>query len=258
VITKVVVLLYFTHGDAHPDEAVGVDCSATSFAHNFDCDALNEGQLVTPDPAQCGGGSEGDCTSFVLCDLNNFDQKCSNYCTEDNGAYEPCIDNVLNHYLSGLDAVYMISVSLTSVGYGDFSPTGQNARLFTIFWLFIGVQFTAKAWGSFADLFLKYQQEKLNKKNLNMNFDSKSIMKLDDDESGEVNEIEFVAHMLVKTNIVDQMQLTDIRLKFKELDASGDGFITAEDLMAEEERQQEQLEIENQSASMTPVTPLGS
>jgi hypothetical protein len=255
-ILKCIVIIYFTHADPRPDEPAGVECTASSFSGGViviedsmvfvpDCDAL----LLLNDTILSPNG--------VLCDVNNNSPNCSNYCADP--SHPLCIDSVQNSFLSPIDAVYMTSVSLTSVGYGDFSASSQPARAFTIFWLLFGTLLTAKAWGALAQSFLKHMQDKLNRKNLHVTFDAKSVMKLDDDASGEVNQLEFIAHMLVKTHVVDQAMLMDIRKKFKELDESGDGFITAEDLIAAEARQASQLEREAklaQDLELTMVVPI--
>ena len=167
---------------------------------------------------------------------------CDFFCTTDAGPLAPCIGNITHTYLSMADAVYMASVSMTSVGYGDLSPSGQDARLFSVFWILVGTLLTANAWGAGADIFLWYKQEQLNKKNLSKTFDARSVMKLDANGSGEVDEVEFVAHMLVKTQVVSIATLTDVRQRFKELDASGDGFIAIDDLLSLDEQHQAQLE----------------
>jgi hypothetical protein len=167
-------------------------------------------------------------------------QGCSNYCAEENyaicadGSCDQCVENFKHLFLTPLDAVYMVSISMTSVGYGDISPSSQPARCFAIFWILLGTLFVGKAFGLAADHYLTHYQEKLNEKNIAKDYDHKSIMRLDEDSSGEVDEVEFVTHMLVQSNVVDLLKLTDIRQRFKELDKSGDGFIDEQDLGQEE------------------------
>ena len=52
---------------------------------------------------------------------------------------------------------------------------------------------------------------------------------LDDDNSGEVSELEFLKHMLVKTNLAKQRDIDVICEQFKALDADGSGFLSAAD-----------------------------
>lgn len=46
------------------------------------------------------------------------------------------------HFLEGwdyIDALYFSVITLTTVGYGDFSPQTMGGKLFTIFYIFIGL-----------------------------------------------------------------------------------------------------------------------
>ena len=46
------------------------------------------------------------------------------------------------HYLEGwswIDSLYFSTITLTTVGYGDFSPTTDAGKIFTIFYVIIGV-----------------------------------------------------------------------------------------------------------------------
>ena len=46
------------------------------------------------------------------------------------------------HHLEGwtyIDSLYFSVITLTTVGYGDFSPQTTEGKLFTIFYIFIGL-----------------------------------------------------------------------------------------------------------------------
>ena len=46
------------------------------------------------------------------------------------------------HHLEGwdyVDSLYFSVITLTTVGYGDFSPQTMGGKLFTIFYIFIGL-----------------------------------------------------------------------------------------------------------------------
>lgn len=46
------------------------------------------------------------------------------------------------HYLEGwtwIDSIYFSVITLTTVGYGDFSPQTDAGKIFTIFYIFIGI-----------------------------------------------------------------------------------------------------------------------
>jgi len=214
LIVKVMGILYYTHADPHSihdgDGAI-VACSGAATEINSNGTASFTG---CPDCVNMYNVSEHFDASFMG---------------------EPFCDNGHMAYNNNLlTTVYMTSVSMTSVGYGDYSPTGQGARLFAAFWLLIGALLNANAWGSLTSWLLARYQAMLEKKVKTKVFDAKSIMKIDKNEDSVIDEMEFVTHMLVKTNKADLSTLADIRRQFAELDHSGDGIITKEDLeMAE-------------------------
>ncbi len=52
---------------------------------------------------------------------------------------------------------------------------------------------------------------------------------LDDDNSGEVSELEFLKHMLIKTQACKQRDIEAILDQFRSLDVDGSGFLNADD-----------------------------
>lgn len=50
--------------------------------------------------------------------------------------------SIMFHYLEGwtwIDSVYFSVITLTTVGYGDFSPQTDEGKIFAIFYIFIGI-----------------------------------------------------------------------------------------------------------------------
>ena len=50
--------------------------------------------------------------------------------------------SIIYHYLEGwtwIDSIYFSVITLTTVGYGDFSPQTDGGKLFTIFYIIIGI-----------------------------------------------------------------------------------------------------------------------
>lgn len=63
------------------------------------------------------------------------------------------------HYLEGwswIDSIYFSVVTLTTVGYGDFSPQTDGGKLFTIFYIIIGLglilSFIQTVYGHYAEM----------------------------------------------------------------------------------------------------------
>ncbi|MCB0734862.1 MAG: two pore domain potassium channel family protein [Flavobacteriales bacterium] len=49
---------------------------------------------------------------------------------------------IVYHYMEGwrwIDALYFCVITLTTVGYGDFSPQTDGGKLFTIFYIIVGI-----------------------------------------------------------------------------------------------------------------------
>ena len=50
--------------------------------------------------------------------------------------------SIVYHYLEGwtwIDSIYFSVITLTTIGYGDFSPQTDEGKLFTIFYIVIGI-----------------------------------------------------------------------------------------------------------------------
>lgn len=59
------------------------------------------------------------------------------------------------------DCIYFITVSVTTVGYGQFVPTTDNSRIFTVFYVVTGVAFVFHMSRSFAHNWLVHLQSHL-------------------------------------------------------------------------------------------------
>lgn len=69
------------------------------------------------------------------------------------------------HFLEGwsyVDSLYFSLITLTTIGYGDFSPQTTAGKLFTIFYIILGIgiilSFVQTVWDHF-------EEERLNRKN---------------------------------------------------------------------------------------------
>lgn len=52
------------------------------------------------------------------------------------------IGSVIYHYLEGwswIDCIYFCVITLTTIGYGDFSPQTDGGKIFTMFYILIGL-----------------------------------------------------------------------------------------------------------------------
>lgn len=74
------------------------------------------------------------------------------------------IGTVAYRYIEGwswLDSLYFSVITLTTIGYGDFSPQTDLGKLFTMAYIIIGV---ALILGFVNTLFLHYKEETIKKR----------------------------------------------------------------------------------------------
>lgn len=71
------------------------------------------------------------------------------------------------HHLEGwsyIDSLYFSVITLTTVGYGDFSPQTNGGKIFTIFYIFIGLGMILSFLQTLFDHFNQERKEYSNSK----------------------------------------------------------------------------------------------
>ena len=70
---------------------------------------------------------------------------------------------------SFVDALYFSIVTLTTIGYGDYSPQTDSGKLFTILYIFIGIGMILSFINTLHNhyTFMKYQEKKKKIKHFN-------------------------------------------------------------------------------------------
>ena len=80
---------------------------------------------------------------------------------------------VVYHYLEGwswIDSIYFSVITLSTIGYGDFSPSTDGGKVFTIFYIIMGIGIIL----SFINtLYHHYNDVRYNKNGRNKNGPSK-------------------------------------------------------------------------------------
>jgi potassium channel subfamily K, other eukaryote len=123
-----------------------------------------------------------------------------------------------------LDCFYYAVITVTTVGFGDFSPQSEAGRIYAIFYLPLSVVSVAHGIGS---VFEELGKRRVLKNKISM----KELLAMDSDGDGKVSQLEYLSYMLVKLGKADQSDITGILAQFRKLDKDGSGELDKDDLV---------------------------
>jgi hypothetical protein len=141
--------------------------------------------------------------------------------------------SVVVGYLEGWswsDSIYWCTMTGTTVGYGDFSPSKRSTIWFSIFFIPFCVALMGGAIGKTADMYVTKEIKKNMTKLINREITLQDIDEMDQDGDDNVDLMEFVEFFLVRMNKVDKALLQQLHDQFSALDADGSGTLTKEDI----------------------------
>ncbi|KAE8911569.1 hypothetical protein PF005_g14917 [Phytophthora fragariae] len=156
-------------------------------------------------------------------------------------AFVPIVVSILAGLIVGaiegwpvLDCFYYTLITITTVGFGDLSPTSKSARIYAIFYLPLAVVTVAHGIGSILN---ELSARSVMKTKISM----KELLDMDADGDGKVSQLEYLCYMLVKLNKADQDDIDGIIAQFHKLDRDGSGELDHDDL----ERLDRELQRQN-------------
>jgi hypothetical protein len=123
-----------------------------------------------------------------------------------------------------VESFYYGAITVTTIGYGDYSPGTPFGRRIAIFYLLASVVVVTNALSQLALLFT----------DTDMSVDLEKM--LAEDDSGVITRDEFMCRMLIQLNMVEGDILANIRKQFNELDADGSGELDHKDVELLKER----------------------
>jgi hypothetical protein len=127
-----------------------------------------------------------------------------------------------------LDGLYWAVVTVTTVGYGDLKINAEESRAFACVFMFASAVLVGWTVGQIAqviaDVEIHHRKKRISA------LSPETIARMDTDGNG-VSEVEFLCFCLVELSMVDERDLQDLLSVFHRLDQSGDGMLSAADIM---------------------------
>lgn len=144
------------------------------------------------------------------CELDDSGE-CPHDCTMLN-VFNTCTAAEKERAMSLIEALYMSMITLTTVGFGDFTPKSKLGRILGIFWMCSGVASAGIFIGAMQTFFLMRGNEGVAGAQAE-NIEREEFMAIDAIHvvtDGTVTRGEFMTHMLKKFHLVDEDVLDQI------------------------------------------------
>lgn len=127
------------------------------------------------------------------------------------------------------DALYMLIVAATTVGYGDVAPDTDMLKLFSVVYLPMLSLCMGKLAGDFADLQISGKQDEIKERFLKRTLRKEDFLAMDADGDGQIDKFEWLSSTLIEQGTISPSDLQHIMSRFEELDADGTGAIDAKE-----------------------------
>jgi hypothetical protein len=127
--------------------------------------------------------------------------------------------------------LYFCIMAATTTGYGDYTPTNQLDKLYSVLFLPLAVAVFGEVLGRIATVYIQRKQRVAQFKFLHRSLTLCDIRNMDTNEDGKVDREDFVLFMLMALQKVDKSTIEELQGVFDSLDSNGDGLLKEEDLV---------------------------
>jgi len=155
------------------------------------------------------------------------------------GATGLCVLESGRQDLTIIDGLYWACITSATVGYGDVKALTNGGKIFSIFYIFLGVIAMGQCLSLPTDILLGRMKRKTMDKVLHAKMDKALFEKMDKDKSGEITRDEFLGEMLINMGLVDEFQIERILKQFDDLDADESGELTWDDFVIAKQKRTE-------------------
>jgi hypothetical protein len=119
-----------------------------------------------------------------------------------------------------VQAFYMSCITLTTIGFGDYSPMSKNGRIFATFFMIIGIATTGNFIRAFSVVFMSGQED-AHEVDVEECFG-----RIDTNGDGHLDRYEFVSFCLMEHGLLTKEQFDSINKQYAALDVNGDEKVT--------------------------------
>lgn len=139
--------------------------------------------------------------------------------------------NYVDEDLSFLNSMYLCFVTVSTVGYGDYSPQSEGGRIFSVGWILFSVVFLAKAVGSVFEVQARYKHQQLRARMLKKRITLRDLRAFDSDLDGKLDQNEFVLCKMSTMGLFSEADLGLCLQSFKEMDIDSSGNVDMHDII---------------------------
>jgi hypothetical protein len=131
--------------------------------------------------------------------------------------------------MSVVDAIYFSSMTVTTVGYGDITPSDFWSRVFTLFYAVLGTLITAKALTTLNSVFMVYFRKRKEDLMLNRGLHMGTFLDMANGRA-TVSKDQFIIYKLLLMDLVDIKVIQKAEKQFEKLDVNSDGELSMQDV----------------------------
>ena len=117
-----------------------------------------------------------------------------------------------------VDATYMSTATVMTIGYGDESPSTQAGKVVATIWMTLSYAVLLRALQDVSKTIHHDKQHKMRTKLLNRDLSRTAMLNMDKDGDGELSRMEFLTHMIVVLKLCTPQHLTAIMQRFDEVE----------------------------------------
>jgi len=130
-----------------------------------------------------------------------------------------------------VDSFYYTTITMTTVGYGDFSFKSQGGRLFCAIWMILATVSTGRLICELVDGRMQARAAALAEaKRQRVLLKKDALSMLDKSGDGQVDKMEFLAYKLVAMGRCQPKDIDEVLARFDQLDADKSGYLTLDEL----------------------------